>query len=460
MIPVRTIRLTWFALFLLVSACSNSNNSETVTGKGLIRAIHTIPDLGTVSFLIEETRLATLGFKESSGISEYDDIEYTFNFDISLPGDTDATRIKSTTVKVNSEFEHTFVLAGSLDAPEIILWEQFRRDWAGELAAAAADETEITVMEVSFGGLSNVAGSVDVYLEAPGTSPLAASPKATIGYADLQTAIELSAGEYQLVLTPAGDPSTILFATDPIAVSAATSSLFTIMDDGGLTTADYSVRWIGTSLGLELFDINLQSEISVFHAGLGTDPVDIVIGGDFANPLLTGLQYTDYSPYTSVEPGVLNLNVIPTGNPGVLLAERAFEVPRGTINRLYLVGLPGALQAVLIREDHRTLSTHARMQVFQGAARYQTVDLYIVATDIDISLIGPTLTSFLFGTGTGLASFEPGDYNFIITEPGTKNVIGGPYLLNLVAGENSGAVILDSSNITATDVLFIELNVD
>jgi len=59
-----------------------------------------------------------------------------------------------------------------------------------------------------------------------------------------------------------------------------------------------------------------------------------------------------------------------------------------------------------------------------------------------------------------LVSFEPGYYNFIITKTGTKNVIGGPYLLNLVAGENSGAVIVDSPNITATDVLFIDLNAD
>ena len=457
MAPAQIFRQLLPLACLLIAACSSSNNNDTVTGKGSIRGIHAVPDINTVSFLIEETLLATLGFKDASGVSEYDDLEYTFSFEIWLPGDIDATVLASQTLKVDPEIEYTFVLAGSLDSPELILWEQFGRNWAEELETADENETEVTVMEVSFGNLSAIAGAVDVYLESPGTSPLTASPKATVSYADLQTAIELLAGDYQLVLTPVGDAPTILFASDPIFVAAASSNLFAIMDDGGLTSGDYSVRWIGGGVAFELFDINLTSEVSVVHTAQGSGPIDVVVGGDFANPLVADLGFAESSSSTTVDAGTLNVNVTPAGNPGVFLAERAFSVEKGSINRMYVVGLPGDLQVVLFSEDRRTLSTHARLQVFQGATRFSAVDFYIVDTDVDISLIGPNYSSFVYGTSTGLFTLEPGEYNFVVTEAGTKNVIGGPYSLDMRAGQNTGAVILDSPSITATDAMFINL---
>jgi hypothetical protein len=36
-------------------------------------------------------------------------------------------------------------------------------------------------------------------------------------------------------------------------------------------------------------------------------------------------------------------------------------------------------------------------------------------------------------------------------------VIGGPYFLDMQAGQNAGGVILDSPSITATDAIFIDL---
>ena len=453
----RMTRLGWLTSLLLVGACSSSND-DTVTGKGSIQALHAIPDIGTVSFLIEETLLSSLTFKNASGISEYDDLEYEFRFDILLPDDTEATTLVSSTLRVDAETEYTFVLAGSLAAPELIIWEQFGRDWAEELETAEDNDTTVTVMEVSFGNLSNSVGTVDVYLEEPGTSPEFATPKTTIGYSDLRSAIELTAGTYQLVLTPVGDPTNILLASDPIEVPAATSNLLAIMDDGGETTAEFSVRWIGTSLGLELYDIDLLSEVTVVHGAMGTGPVDVISGGDFANPLVSGLDYAAESAAAIVDPGTLNVNVTPAGNPGVFLAERAFTIDKGTFNRLYLVGLPGDVQAALFEEDRRQVSTHAKFQLFQGATRFSTVDVYIVDTDVDIALIGPSFFSLIYGTSTGLGTYAPGEYNLVVTEANTKNVIGGPYLLDLVAGENTGGMILDSASITATDVLFFDLN--
>lgn len=436
-----------------LAACSDSSDG-TVAGEGSIRGIHAVPELSTVSFLIEETSLGSLGYKDASGTAEYDALNYDFNFDILLPGDSEETRIATENVSVNAETDYTFVLTGTLSEPEIILWEQPGRNWTEELEDAEENDTEITVMEVSFGHLDAELGPVDVFFESPGTSPQSAIPLGAIEYGEMLPATELPAGEYQLIFTPAGDPASVLFASDGFSLSAATSNLFTIMDGAGFTPADFAVRQVGA--GTDLTDLFAESEMSVLHAAYGTDPVDVVVGDNFSNPLVTNIAYAELSDSVAIDDEPINLIVTPAGDPGVFLAQKQVDVSSGSYSRLFLTGLPGQLQTVLLNHDKRVLATHARIQIFQGAARFQTMDIYLVADDVDISLTGATYPNTLFGSGTGYLSLEGQGYNLYLTESGTKNIIGGPFHLDLEVGRNYGIVIVDAPDITAAEILFFD----
>lgn len=118
-----SIKRVILSLFLAsLSGCADSNN-DTVTGEGSISAIHAIPDLGTINFLIEETLLGSLDYKQASGTSIFDNLEYTFNFETLLPGDTEYARFLTETVRVNTDQKYTFVITGSLESPQLVLWE-------------------------------------------------------------------------------------------------------------------------------------------------------------------------------------------------------------------------------------------------------------------------------------------------------------------------------------------------
>lgn len=443
-------------LVFLSAACSDGGRDSEVTGKGSIRALHAIPNLGTINFLIEETVLGSMSFQDATAVSEYDDLEYTFSFEITLPDDDadEPTELVNRTLSVTSEQEYTFVLSGSLDNPQLFLWEQFGRDWAEEIEAAEDNDTEVTVMEVAFGHISNVLGAVDVYLEDPGTSPVAATPKASLSYSEFDPAIELSAGDYQLVVTPAGDPNTLLFASDPFSISAATSTLVTLVDDGGFTTADFRVRLIGS--GTELADINTSAVVSATHLALGTGPLDVYDSDDFSLPLFDDLAFGDLTAEIEVDEGTLNLAVTPFDNLGVFLAQLSLSAFTGTYNRLYFIGLPGDLQVVTQRYDRSTIATHARLQLLQAAARFQTLDVYIVDTDTDIQLIGPSYSSILYGNGFSYTMVEADTYNIYVTEPGTKNVIAGPLRADLEESSNYSLLIVDSQNLSTAELLFFE----
>ncbi len=456
---VRTILLAFFFLALATTnGCSDSGNQEAVTGKGSIRALHTVPNLGTVRFLIEETTLGSLTFQSATGISEYDDLEYEFRFEITLPDDDpeEPTELVSRTLEVTAEQEYTFVLAGTLASPQLYLWEQFGRDWAEELSNAEENETEVTVMEVSFGHAAATLGDVDIYLEAPGTSPLSTTPRATLGYSEFDAALELSAGDYQLVITPAGDPTTFVFASNPFSLTAATSTLITLLDNGGYTTADISISLIGSGSGTDLADINSSAVISTVHAALGTGPLDVFDIDDLSAPIVDSLPFGVVSDEVDLESGTFNMLVTPEDNQGVFLTQIAVNALAGTYNRLFLVGLPGDVQAVSQRYDHSTIATHARLQLFQAAVRFSSVDVYVVDTATDIQLIGPSYSSVLYGTGFSYASLQENEYNVFVTEPGSKNVIAGPLNVTLEKSHNYSLVITDSPNISAADLVFFE----
>jgi hypothetical protein len=125
--------------FAFFGACNGSSSQfEEATGEGSIRGLHAIADLGSVRFLIEETTLATIDFKDVSAINDYDNLTYEFNFDILLPNDSDYTRMATYEQKIDADNEYTFVLTGTLAEPEVVVWQQFGRD--GDAALADAEE--------------------------------------------------------------------------------------------------------------------------------------------------------------------------------------------------------------------------------------------------------------------------------------------------------------------------------
>ena len=46
--------------------------------------------------------------------------------------------------------------------------------------------------------------------------------------------------------------------------------------------------------------------------------------------------------------------------------------------------------------------------------------------------------------------------NIYVTEPGTRNVIAGPLRVDLEEGRNYSLLVVDSQNLSATELIFFE----
>ena len=153
---------------LLLFACTSGSGFPDPTGKGSILAINAISTSPTISFFIEERALGNLEFKAASAKTQFDDFEYTLNFDALLAGESEQTRIASQLLQVVKDTEYTFVISGELATPTLTLWERAARVYAeGD-----------TVLEASFGHFSPALGDVDIYFADAAIVPGVAQKKA------------------------------------------------------------------------------------------------------------------------------------------------------------------------------------------------------------------------------------------------------------------------------------------
>src|SRR5210317_2083070 len=95
---------------MLVAGCSESK-LPAATGKASLRAINAVVTAPEVSFLIEERFLHSVAYRQLSSSSRFDDLSYSFNFDVRYAGETESQRIASTFVEVVPDLDYVFVLA-------------------------------------------------------------------------------------------------------------------------------------------------------------------------------------------------------------------------------------------------------------------------------------------------------------------------------------------------------------
>ena len=85
------------ALLLMVAAvagCSETRFQEA-TGKGVVRGINGVVDAADAIFLIEEVSIGQIPYKSATAPREYDNLDYTFNFDLPVPNEPEPLRIAS-----------------------------------------------------------------------------------------------------------------------------------------------------------------------------------------------------------------------------------------------------------------------------------------------------------------------------------------------------------------------------
>lgn len=425
------------AAALLAAGCAKESNLPNPTGEGTVRAINAIPGSPSLAFLIEERLIGQVDFKGQSRPATYDDLEYTFNFDLFLPGDATPTRVASQFIDVVKDKDYTMLVTGALAAPDIAVWEADVRQWSeGE-----------TVHEVRFAHTSATTGPVDVYFLDTGLVPVLGNQVATLSFSDTTELLEYESAEKVLFLTPEGDDSTILFQSQPLTLLPATTYVLAVFDTDENDIGPVSVVLLNTTAGGsgQLLDVNVQATARFFHASINFPDADIYIDDPLTAPVVAGHTFGDITGDVSIPAGTLPLTYTAAGNVGSILIDVDIGTSEGTRYNVYVLrdeqGEDVAYSAAINR---RSVQTQARMSVANTTANHPSVDLYIVAEGTLIDESFPLISALRTQTAPIVFPLPADTYDVYLTEPGEKNVYLGPVPLTLQLGDVLEAIIYDT----------------
>lgn len=441
----RTLAVATLAIFA-ITACQESQ-FPVATGKGNLRGVNAIITAPDVRFRIEESRLpsgvASLAFKDSQSL-RFDNLSYNVNFETRLAGFETDTRIATTHVDVIANTTYIFALTGSIAAPTILEMEFPARQWSG---------TE-SVFEGRALNLATTLGELDVYFAAPGTAPVLGDAVASVGFGAISAGFEPTAGNYEITITTKDNPANILYRSPPITQGPATSVIYGVFDPDPSITGNLSVRVMGASgTGTEVPDANSPPQLRVMHAAFGTGNADVYLNDDFTTPFVSNIAFGEVSSYLDFGTASTPVTFTPAGDTGTLLLEDAVSIFPGTVDTVFFLGAPAGLDIIALQDNPRPIETTGRFRFINLAANSGPLDIYIHGDGELLTDLFPFFFSVPFRATTGYFGRDAGSYQVSVTKTGDKDVVAGPFSLDLALGDVVELAIVDTVDPNLFDVV-------
>jgi hypothetical protein len=274
----------------LLGACSDGSSLPSPTGKAEISAINAIYGSPNINFLIEERSLGAVPYQQGSTAESYDDLDYTFNFDVFYAGDIQPTRIASQHIDLVADQTYTILATGTVAAPTLTVWESPKREFD------AAD----TVFQARFSHTSNSLGAIDVYFALAGVAPVLGQQVASLNFGEITAEMDFETDDYVLTITTSGDPTDILLQSDATTVRPQIDIIITPFDGDANNTAPIVAHGLVAIGGLIPFSDPLYPATIQFlhaakdlHAGVGAGLTDIYDDVALLNKVVAGMAYRD-----------------------------------------------------------------------------------------------------------------------------------------------------------------------
>ena len=437
----------WLAAAALCG-CAGESNLPNATGDATFRAINVIATSPAFTFLIEERALGSVDYRSGSGNSVFDDLEYTFNFDVLLAGDAARTRVASEFVDTVKDQLYTFVISGAVDAPTITTWVTDRRVWSG---------TE-NLFVAQMAHTAESLGDLDVYFAAPGTAPAAGQAVATLSFLDVSPAIEYPAGDYVVIYTTAGNPADVVFTSSTLTPDVANGFIVSLYDGDANTTEAVAARILNDNGGIStLLSETATATIRFFHASAALETSDVYIDEDVTDQILANHAYRDVTGDIAIAPGQTPITYTAAGNVGSLLYETTAQTFLDTHTQFYVVGTAGALVTLQFVPNRRSVETLVRFTFLHTAHNHPIVDVYVVPSGEGIADVPPRIFSVRPGTSPITTALPSGDFDLYMTVATEKTVIVGPVAFSAAYGDVLEYIAYDNVDPATADLVAIPL---
>lgn len=345
---------------------------------------------------------------------------------------------------LNADTQLLIILYGTVDDVETLTVEV--DDFDDDL-----DTSRVGVI-----GLSQNRPAVDVYLTTGNDGVFDSSVVLTANYGQFDGMVEMDDGEYNLILTEAGQQDRIYEAGE-VDLDEDTNVVYAIVDTFGVAEDILVIEMADSGSSVNLIDQDDSDDPLAIRFVNGIpdnsfSSVDIYFGDTEGDPLFEGVEFTSATDYLELTVDAdefpdYDLNVTPHGVKDVFYYQRNLTLNRGSAYSLMIAGLieDDDVGSSLVETDLREIDGQARfIFVHASPSNGDEVDIYLLGRGQPVDDGTPLNTGIDYLLSTQYL-VESGDYDIYIVDSDNDVEILGPQRITLDDGENRTFYFVDRS---------------
>lgn len=430
-------RLSLAVMALGLAACDSSSNSSAPVPPPAatfdLQVLHASPDAPAVDVVVRgNTVLEGVDYKQGSGRFQF--IEGALN--IAVEGILPSGNVPVIgPVDLNFSGDNIYTIVAVNDvaniAPVVV---------AQPRTAVSAGSARLNVLHAAA-----AAPQVDVFVTTPGADLTATAPVGSFAFEETIGPAEVAAGDYQIRVTPAGDPATVVFDSGTITLADGDDLFVAAVPNTGGGNAPISLVALTGSGSAEILDKDTPASLRVFHTSPDAPAVDVVVNDGFGAPLIEDLAFPNFVGYVDVPAADYNVKVTPANNAGVIVIDADLSLAAGQSYDVLAVGELAAIEPLVLNDDPRVVNTEAKVRIVHASPTAQDVDIYVAAPGTDITTIAPAFAGVPFKASTGYVSLPAGSFEVTVTPTGTTMPAIGPATFEFANGDVLTVVARDAA---------------
>jgi hypothetical protein len=394
-----------------LSACSSSDNDVVAPTQSPLRVIHASPDAPRVNVLLDgDALLSEVNFAEGSAFVDQAVGNYDLQVDALTPGGELAV-IEVNDFAIEADTEYSVIALGKVAdqnlAPLVI---------SNPDVAVPAGQVRAQVVHAA-----PDAPAVAVYVTAPDADLAGETPLGTFEFGEELGPVEVPAGDYQIRVTLADDPATVVFDAGTLPLTDGADLLLVAVSNTRTGDAPITVLLNDGTTQSELLDVDTPADVRAGHFSPDAPGVDVVVDDNFAAPLFVNATYPGFTDYASAPAATYNLKVLDNATQSLTVIEEDIELEQGKSYSVLAVNLLTDIEPLILTDDRRSVATEARVRIVHGSPAAGNVDIYVVAPGTDINTVDPNFENVPFKAETGYVALAGGTYEVSVTPTGDKN---------------------------------------
>ena len=242
-------------------------------------------------------------------------------------------------------------------------------------------------------------------------------------------------GTYQVRITLAGDPASVVFDTgEEVPLPADADLLIAAVENTGPGASPVSLVVLDGTASSEILDGVTPATVYAVHASPDAPNVDLLADG-IATATGGPIRIAADVPFTAAcevaavpAPETFDIVVTAAGDPDTVALTVPFETTVATESTVIVSGFflsTPEIQAIPLTSDTRGIATETKVRITHGSPSTADVDIYVVAdgTVFTDDTVTPDFGAVPFTADTGILSLAPGLYDVYVTPAGTKDTI-------------------------------------